>query len=82
MENQDLVSNEILSKEDIGLETLLLRTLMSARDDCINFNSVSFQNLGMQVGLAGDNKLMFVPYGEYYTALILKDISELEVEQD
>jgi len=50
--------------------------------DCINFKSISFSNLGMQVGLAGDNRYLFMPHSAgIYVALVMKDAKCVEEEQ-
>jgi hypothetical protein len=53
--------------------------LISAKCETINIKSVNFQGLGMAAGLAGDNRLLFMPHSPgIYMALVLKDADEIE----
>ena len=56
--------------------------LSSAKSETINFKTVNFEGLGMATGIAGDNRVMFMPHSEgIYMALILKDSEAIEREQ-
>ena len=51
--------------------------------DTINFKAVNFQGLGMATGVAGDNRLLFMPHSPgAYLALVLKDQDSIEREQE
>ena len=64
-------------------EAALARILNSAKRDTINFRSVNYEGLGMVTGVAGDNRLLFMPHSEgIYMALVLKDGESLEREQE
>ena len=64
-------------------EAALLKLLTSAKRDTINFRSVNFNGLGMVTGIASDNRLLFMPHSDgIYIALVLKDASSLEREQE
>ena len=56
--------------------------MISAKCETINIKSVNFQGLGMAAGLAGDNRLLFMPHSPgIYMALVLKDADEIEQDQ-
>ena len=60
----------------------MLRILSSAKKDTINFRALNFNGLGMITGVAGDNRLLFMPHSDgIYMALVLKNSSDLEREQ-
>ena len=64
-------------------EACLIKMLQSAKMDTINFKAVNFQGLGMATGLAGDNRLLFMPHSPgIYLALVLKDHDQIEREQE
>ena len=64
-------------------ESALVKLLMSAKKDTINFKSVNFNGLGMVTGIASDNRLLFMPHSDgIYIALVLKEASNLEREQE
>ena len=64
-------------------EACLMKMLQSAKMDTINFKAVNFQGLGMATGLAGDNRLLFMPHSPgIYLALVLKDHDLIEREQE
>jgi len=61
--------------------------LKSSKQECINFRSVNsvVSQLGgatsNQVGLAGDNRLLFMPHSPgIYVALVMKDAKTIENE--
>jgi len=64
-------------------ETGVLKILQSAKSDTINFRSLNFNGIGMVTGVAGDNRLLFMPHSEgIYVALVLKNSEDLEREQE
>jgi len=69
-------------QDDFMWEAGMLRILSSAKKDTINFRALNFNGLGMVTGVAGDNRLLFMPHSEgIYMALVLKNSSDLEREQ-
>ena len=61
----------------------LTALLASTKSESINFKSVNFSGLGMAAGLAGDNRLLFMPHSPgIYLALVLKDGPALERDQE
>ena len=59
-----------------------MKMLSSAKNETINIKTVNFEGLGMASGIAGDNRVMFMPHSEgIYMALILNDSDAIENEQ-
>ena len=68
------VENFVKNSQDVDWHACLERLLQSARNESINYKSVDFNGLGLGIGLAGDNRLLFMPHSPgIYIALILKD---------
>lgn len=69
-------------QDDFMWEACLQRILSSSKRDTINFRSVNFSGLGMATGIAGNNRILFMPHSDgIYMALVLKDMDSLMAEQ-
>ena len=69
-------------QDDFVWEQCLMKMLSSAKNETINIKTVNFEGLGMASGIAGDNRVMFMPHSEgIYMALILNDSDAIENEQ-
>lgn len=82
-EVRDLFNSYVSLPQGLDWLSTLAALLASTKSESINFKSVNFCGLGMAAGLAGDNRLLFMPHSPgIYLALVLKDGPTLERDQE